>query len=222
MCYRHGAEEARRFTLWAHNHEDTGSKPPGGIHFISSALQKLAVNRYATSKLAFNRHGAGAARVAHNHEDTGSKPVAGIHFTSHRCIKALEHYISNRHGAEVARRFTLWAHNSEVIRSKRIAGIHFTSHRCIKALEHYISNRRGAGVARGAHNSEVIRSKRIAGIYHTSHRCIKALEQLRNPLSSAAERRTHNLEVGRIKTPRRYPFHFASVHQGTGATTNPP
>ena len=29
--HRHGAEAARRFTLWAHNSEVTGSKPVAGI-----------------------------------------------------------------------------------------------------------------------------------------------------------------------------------------------
>ena len=29
--YRRGAEEARRFTLWAHNLEDVGTKPVAGI-----------------------------------------------------------------------------------------------------------------------------------------------------------------------------------------------
>ena len=66
----------------------------------------------------------------------------------------------------------------------------------------YNSNRHGAEAARGAHNSEVTRSKRVAGIQIiTSHQCIKALEQPLNPLSSAAERRTHNPEVGGSKPP---------------------
>ena len=45
------------------------------------ALQKLAVNRYATSKLAFNRRGAEEARHftlwAHNLEVIRSKRIAG-------------------------------------------------------------------------------------------------------------------------------------------------
>ena len=36
--YRRGAEEARRFTLWAHNSEDVGSKPTAGIFYILVAL----------------------------------------------------------------------------------------------------------------------------------------------------------------------------------------
>ena len=91
---RHGAEVARV----AHNHEDTGSKPVAGIyhtsHRCTKALEQLRIPLSSDGKSArlitwrscdrniqgaFNRHGAGVARVAHNHEDTGSKPVAGIH-----------------------------------------------------------------------------------------------------------------------------------------------
>ena len=32
--HRHGAEEARRFTLWAHNSEDVGTKLTTGIFYI--------------------------------------------------------------------------------------------------------------------------------------------------------------------------------------------
>ena len=146
--------QARRFTLWAHNPEVTGSKRVAGIHSNSPALQKLVVIAQVTLNLSNFKTGMAqrqrAGLITPRTQDRNLLPVsitnrigASRHwsntltsdkegFGERSSLRSNTSPAWRRHGA--VRRFTLWSPNPEVTRSKRVAGILQYIHTCLNIL----------------------------------------------------------------------------------------